>query len=70
MKNIGHIPCDFQLGKCDSPIGPKIKFTPSSGHLEVGQEQEIVIVFTPDFLGEFSGHFEWNLKVCNMGLHD
>jgi hypothetical protein len=63
LKNVGKIVAHYSLGKCNSPLGQKFTFEPDHGTLQVGEEQDIEIRFTPDSLGPFLTNFEWNLEV-------
>lgn len=61
LENTGEVICDFSLT-------PKtvqnliFEFTPSSGHIEIGEKVPIRIKFTANYVGQFTETFEFHIK--------
>ena len=60
MSNVGQLPCNFALIERKLPF-LVFHFTPSSGHLSVGESKQITITFEASRVGQFSETFEFNI---------
>lgn len=62
MENRGDIELDFKLREPLGVFGPLFRFSPSSGHLNVGEHVKIDVIFSPDNMGSIYEEFEWDLN--------
>ena len=67
LSNIGKVACDFQLLPKDTGK-LKFEFTPSSGHLNIGENVPIHVKFYASQVGSFSESFEFNIKGSNSNF--
>ena len=58
----GDIAVNYSLQPLETAFGPKFRFTPDSGRLEVGESVTITVDFVPDLLGDFCETFTWILE--------
>ncbi|KAJ3305286.1 hypothetical protein HDV03_001884, partial [Kappamyces sp. JEL0829] len=63
IENTGQIKSRFTQLESESFFGPKFKFIPSSGVVNVGEQLRVEVVFQPDLLGNFHEEFFWELEV-------
>ena len=62
MENRGDIDLDFKLCEPRVIFGPLFRFNPNTGHLKVGEQIKIDVIFQPDSLGQIYEEFEWELN--------
>lgn len=58
--NTGKVPFDFELIKRALPH-LEFKFSPSSGHIEVGETIPILITFSATYVGQFNETFQYRI---------
>ncbi|OHT16514.1 hypothetical protein TRFO_41759 [Tritrichomonas foetus] len=64
--NTGKVPFDFELEK-RTPVHLKFKFSPTSGHLDVGQSIPVTIDFAANYVGQFNETFTYHIVGFSQG---
>ncbi|KAJ3074073.1 hypothetical protein HDU98_012192 [Podochytrium sp. JEL0797] len=68
LENRGDIGFNYSLVMPDSLFGRKFEFSPSSGVLRVGEQQQILVSFCSDILGSFAEELEWVLEGASESI--